>query len=134
MSETPASGGLLAATRNSAATLLATGRTRLELLGNEIRDEKLRAVHLLLLSQAVAFCLMIGLILAIALLVVVFWDSRMFVLGGFTALFALVGSFAYFALRRAMRRGQSIFATSIAQLGEDLQQLRTAAGNESRPD
>ena len=133
MSETPA-GGLLAATRHSAATLLATGRTRLELLGNEIRDEKLRAVHLLLLSQAVAFCLMIGLILAIALLVVVFWDSRVFVLGGFTALFALVGSFAYFALRRAMRRGQSIFATSIAQLGEDLQQLRTAAGNESRPD
>lgn len=134
MSETPASGGLLAATRNSAATLLASGRTRLELLGNEIREEKLRAVHLLLLSQAVAFCLMISLILAIALLVVVFWDSRVFVLGGFTALFALIDSFAYIALRRAMRRGQSIFATSIAQLGEDLQQLRTAAGNESRPD
>ncbi len=134
MSETPASGGLLAATRNSAATLLASGRTRLELLGNEIREEKLRAVHLLLLSQAVAFCLMISLILAIALLVVVFRDSRVFVLGGFTALFALIGSFAYIALRRAMRRGQSIFATSIAQLGEDLQQLRTAAGNESRPD
>lgn len=133
MSETPA-GGLLAATRHSAATLLATGRTRLELLGNEIREEKLRAVHLLLLSQAMAFCLMIGLILAIALLVVVFWDSRVFVLGGFTALFALLGGFAYFALRRAMRRGQSIFATSIAQLGEDLQQLKTAASNESGPD
>mgnify|MGYP000893412103 CR=1 FL=1 len=58
--------GLLSATRNGVATLLSAGRTRLELLGNEIREEKLRAVRLLLLSQVVAFCLMVGTIVAVA--------------------------------------------------------------------
>jgi len=63
------SSGLFAAARNSAATLLTAGRTRLELLGNEIKEEKLRAVHLLLVSQLLAFCLALGTILGVALLV-----------------------------------------------------------------
>ena len=37
-----ASAGLLSALRNIAATVLASGKTRLELLSNEIEVEKLR--------------------------------------------------------------------------------------------
>ncbi|MBK7952806.1 MAG: phage holin family protein [Candidatus Accumulibacter sp.] len=134
MSETPVSGGLLAATRNSAATLLATGRTRLELLGNEIKEEKLRAVRVVLLSQVAAFCLMIGTILAVGLLIVVFWDNRLLVLGGFIAFFWAAGGFAYVALRRSLSSTRKPFASSIAELGEDLRQLRGAARNESGTD
>jgi uncharacterized membrane protein YqjE len=99
-SASSASGGLLAATRNSAATLLATGRTRLELLANEISEEKLRAVHLLLLSQVAAFCLMVATILAIGVLLVLFWDNRLAILGGLTAFFLAGSGLAYLALRR----------------------------------
>jgi len=134
MSEAPGSGGLLAATKNSAATLLAAGRTRLELLGNEIREEKLHALRLLFLSQIFAFCLMVGTILAVALLIVVFWDHRVLVLGGFVASFFVVGGFAYVALRRSLHSDRRLFSASIAELGEDLRQLKGAARNESATD
>lgn len=128
------SGGLLAATKNSAATLLASGRARLELLGNEIREEKIHAVSILLLAQMVAFCLMVGSILTVLLLVVLFWDNRVVVLGGFTALFLAGGGFAYLSLRRSMSDPRRIFASSISELEEDLRQLKGTAGNESRTD
>lgn len=124
----------MAATKNSAATLLAAGRTRLELLGNEIREEKLHALRLLLLSQIFAFCLMVGTILAVALLIVVFWDHRVLVLGGFVASFFVVGGFAYVALRRSLHSDRRLFSASIAELGEDLRQLKGAARNESATD
>ena len=124
----------MAATKNSAATLLAAGRTRLELLGNEIREEKLHALRLLLLSQIFEFCLMVGTILAVALLIVVFWDHRVLVLGGFVASFFVVGGFAYVALRRSLHSDRRLFSASIAELGEDLRQLKGAARNESATD
>lgn len=124
----------MAATKNSAATLLAAGRTRLELLGNEIREEKLHALRLLLLSQIFAFCLMVGTILAVALLIVVFWDHRVLLLGGFVASFFVVGGFAYVALRRSLHSDRRLFSASIAELGEDLRQLKGAARNESATD
>ena len=136
MSETPgsASGGLLAATRNSAATLLAIGRTRLELLGNDLKEEKLRAVRVLLLSQVLAFSLMVGTILAITLLVVVFWDNRVLLLSSFTVISLASGGIAYAALRRALRTDHQPLAASVAELAEDLRQMKGAASNESRSD
>lgn len=135
MSETSTgSGGLLAAATRSAATLLASGRTRIELLGNELHEEKLRAVSLLLVSLAVAFCLMFGTMLAITLLLVVFWDTRVVLLGGFTVLFFAIGGLTYLALKRALRAPRSIFRASLAELGEDIRQLRGAVGNESTTD
>ena len=136
MSETPgsASGGLLAATRNSAATLLAIGRTRLELLGNDLKEEKLRAVRVLLLSQVLAFSLMVGTILAITLLVFVFWDNRVLLLSSFTVISLASGGIAYAALRRALRTDHQPLAASVAELAEDLRQMKGAASNESRSD
>ncbi|HOG02583.1 MAG TPA: phage holin family protein [Accumulibacter sp.] len=129
MSETTGSGGggLLAAARNSAATLLASGRTRLELLGNEIKAEKLRAVHLLLVSQTVAFCLLVGILLAIALLLVLFWDNRVALLGSFSCLFFVIAGLAYLALKRLTEAPENLFSTSIAELEEDLRRLHDTA-------
>jgi len=130
MSQTPGSGGLLAATKNSAATLLASGRTRLELLGNEIKEEKLRAVRILLLAAVLAISLMVGTLLLVGLLTIVFWDNRVPLLCGLTGFFLLLAGFSYAALRRSMRTGTGIFSASIAALGEDLGQLKGASGNE----
>lgn len=139
MSNTPAStgsssSGLLVGARNSAATLLSTGRTRLLLLGNELKEEKLRAVRLLLLSQMVAFCLAVGTILLIGLLVVTFWESRAIVLASAAAAFIACSGFAYAALKRAIQRPDPVFAASLAELAEDVRQLKRAARDEPRTD
>ena len=134
MNETPArtgSNSLFGSARNGAAALLSTGRTRLELLGNELKEEKLRAVRLLLLSQLLAFCLAIGMILLVAMLVVIFWESRVIVLACAVGLFVVGSGFAYAALKRAMHRPDRLFAASVAELGEDLRQLKGAARDEA---
>lgn len=76
--------GLFRALKNIAVTLLASGKTRLELLGNEIEAGKLRAIRLLLLAQGMAFCFAFCMLLAVAWMTVLFWDSRVIVLGAST--------------------------------------------------
>ncbi len=139
MSDTTGSAGrsgrsLFAGTRNGAIALLGTGRTRLELLGNELKEEKLRAVRLLLWSQMLAFCVALGTILLVGLLVVVFWEQRVVLLASGGALCIACGALAYSALQRSMRRPDHLFAASLAQLEEDLRQLKQAAGDESSTD
>lgn len=125
-------GGLFAAAKNSAATLLSAGRTRLELLGIELKEEKLRAIRLLLVSQLLAFCLALGTIIGVALLVVVFWDDRVAVLGGFCAFFFVVAGLAYSRLRSAIMSPDHMFSASLAEIGNDLGELQAAARDETR--
>lgn len=120
---------MLAALRNIAASLLATGKTRLELLGNEIEEEKLRAMRLLLLAQAMVFCFGVATLLATALLTMLFWDNRLVVVGLACAVFVAGGAYAYSRFKRATQRPDAVFAASIAELKEDLRQLKAAAGH-----
>ena len=122
--------GLSAALKGVAATLLASGKTRLELLGNEIEEEKLRAMQLLLLAQGMVYCFGVGVILLVALISVLFWDSRLFVLGVFALLFLLAGGFFLARFKKATQRPDRVFAASLAGLKEDLRQLKAAMGHE----
>ncbi|MBW7902001.1 MAG: phage holin family protein [Rhodocyclaceae bacterium] len=126
-------GGLLAALRNSAATLVATARTRIELAGNELASERIRLVRLLLFAVGALFCLGVGVLLLFALVVALNWEQRALVLGGGAALFLLGGGLLLFAALRANDRRQA-FAATIAELEEDLRQLRAAAGHGKKPD
>ncbi len=131
MSDSRANSGLFAALKDVAATLLAGGKTRLELLGNEIEEEKLRAMQLILVAQGMVFCFGVGTLLAVALLTALFWDSRLLVLGASAAVFLVFGGVFYAAFKRATQRPEHIFAASIAELQEDLHQLKAAVGHES---
>ena len=122
--------GLFAALKGVAATLLASGKTRLELFGNEIEEEKLRAMQLLLLAQGMVYCFGVGVILLVALISVLFWDSRLFVLGVFALLFLLAGGFFLARFKKATQRPDRVFAASLAELKEDLRQLKAAMGHE----
>lgn len=126
--------GLFTSLKNVSATLLATGRTRLELLGNEFEEEKLRVTRLLLIAEAMMFCLGVGVLLFIALLAILFWDNKTAIVGGFAGLFLLLGGVFYQALMRATQRQEKPFANSLAELEEDLRQLKAAARNESSAD
>ena len=107
-----------------------SGRTRRELLANEIEVEKIRAIQLLLMAQGLVFCFGVGIVLAIALLVGVFWEQRLLVLGIFSAIFFALGGFFLARFRAASRRPDKIFAASLAELQEDLHQLKAMAGHE----
>jgi uncharacterized membrane protein YqjE len=133
LSAQPGGDGLFAAVKNLAATLVAMGRTRLELLGNEVEAEKLRALRLLLLTQALMFCLGLGVLLGVVLIVLLMWDQRIAVVGVFTALFIGLAVYFYAAIRHALRRPEPVFAASLAELKEDLRQLKAASSNGQTP-
>jgi uncharacterized membrane protein YqjE len=130
MNDSRESSGLFAALKNVAATLLASGKTRLELLGNEIEEEKLRAVQLVLMAQGMVFCLGVGTLLAVALLTALFWDNRLSILGACAGLFFVLGGVFIALFKRATQRPERVFAASIAELEEDLRQLKAAVGHE----
>lgn len=133
MSATPGAGeagGLLAALRDTAATLLAMARTRVELAGNELETERLRLVRALFLGISALFCFGVGLLLLIGLVLVIHWESRLLVLSLLGAGFVIAGFFLFAAMKRANRRHQA-FAATIAELEEDLRQLRAVAHDKS---
>ncbi len=126
--------GLFAALKNIAATLLSSGKTRLELLVNEIEEEKLRAINLLLMAQGMVFCLCAGTLIAVFFLSALFWENRLFVLGAAAGFFLVLGLVFFALFKRATQRPEKMFAASIAELQEDLRQLKAAVGHESPPE
>ncbi|MFC5301959.1 phage holin family protein [Azospira restricta] len=136
MSSTPGSGeagGLFAALRTSAVTLVATARTRIELAGNELAGERIRLVRLLVLGIAALFCVGVGILLLVGLVVALAWEQRVLVLGGFAAAFLIAGGLLFAAMQRANDRHQ-VFAATLAELEEDLRQLRAATGHGKKAD
>lgn len=131
MNDSRANAGLFSALKGIAATVLVAGKTRLELIGNEIEEEKLRAIQLLLLAQAMAFCFAVGVVLAVGVLTLLLWDNRLLVVGFSAFVFLLLGGFFYIQYKRLTQRPDRAFAASIAELQEDLRQLKAAAGHES---
>ena len=130
MSDSGTSSGLFAALKNIAATLLAGGKTRLELLGNEIAEEKLRAVKLVLMAQGMVFCFGVGSLIAVALLTALFWEHHLLVLIASAGIFLVLGGFFYTQFKRLAHRPDHVFAASIAELQEDIRQLKAAADHE----
>ena len=125
-----ASGGLFAALKNVAVTLLATGKTRLELLGNELEEQKLLAIRLFLLLQGLVLCVGVTVLLAVALMVAAFWESRVVVLGLLVVVFLVLCGVLYSMVKGVIQRPEKVFSASIAELEEDIRQLKALAGYE----
>ncbi len=130
--EGKASAGLFSALKRIVATVLATGKTRLELLSNEIQVEKLRAVELMVTVLAMAFCFGFGIILVVALLLALFWEQRVAVLVLAVLAFFGAAAFLWGRFRQLSQRQDRLFSASIAELEQDLQQLKAMAGHESQ--
>jgi uncharacterized membrane protein YqjE len=124
----------MGALKSIAATLLDSVQTRLALLVNEIQTQKQQAVQQLWRALALLFCLWLGLLLTVALAVLLWWEQRILVLGLFTVLFLAMAGYFYAALRRNSAASAPLFAVSLAELQEDLRQLKKATGHEPKPD
>lgn len=114
--------------KSRAVTLLGIGQTRLELLGNELEVGRVTAMHQLMLALALLFCLGLGLVLAVVALTLLFWEQRLVVVSLAAALVWGLAVYFYLAMGRLARKTEPLFAASLAELQEDLRQLREASG------
>ena len=118
------SAGLFSSLQNFAATAVAIARTRLELLANELAEEKIRFGQLLLLGAVALFSLVVGAIFFAVFVTVLLWDShRLIALGGFAALFLGMGVYAGLQFRARALEGGGLFASSLVELDKDRQRL-----------
>ncbi|KAB2922932.1 MAG: phage holin family protein [Dechloromonas sp.] len=119
--------GLFAALKNSLATLLAIGRTRVELLVTELEEEKLRLMSLWSKAIAAAFLLAVGVIMAVFCLALAFWEQRVFVFGLFAALFIGGALILVASLKRQAGEPSKLFRASLNELEADVAMLRRRA-------
>ena len=120
--------------KSRAVTLLGSGQTRLELLGNELEVGRVTAMRQLMLALALLFCLGLGLVLAVVALTLLFWEQRLVVVSLAAALVWGLAVYFYLAMGRLARKTEPLFAASLAELQEDLRQLREASGRGRSPD
>jgi uncharacterized membrane protein YqjE len=109
--------------------LLGIVQTRLELVSVEVEEELARYASYLLTLLIALFCAGIAVLLAILLLVAVFWDShREAVLLCLILLFGggAVGLGLY--LRTALRNKPRLLGHTLAELSKDTSALRAARG------
>jgi uncharacterized membrane protein YqjE len=120
-----ARGGLLHSIKHLAQTLLGAAQTRLEILATEIEEERVRLEQLLLVALAAAFCLAMGIVLAIALVVLYFWDThRLAAVGMLAAAFLAAGVVFGLILRYKAKTRPTPFAITRGELAKDRAMLR----------
>ena len=116
--------GLLGSVKNLAATLVAVVQTRLLLLANEIQEESLRLWRLWLLSIVAVFFFAGSVLLFTLMVIVAFWDSyRLLAIGGFAALYLIIGVLLAIELRRSATVDSHLFVASLAELKKDHERL-----------
>ncbi|MES2050261.1 MAG: phage holin family protein [Pseudomonadota bacterium] len=108
-----------------AATLLETLHTRLELISVEVEEEMARYSSYLLWTVVALFCAGVAVLLAILLIVVLFWDShREAVLLSLIGVFGGLALYLGWWLRESMRNKPSLLSYSLAELKRDTATLR----------
>jgi len=116
--------GLMVSVKRLAGTLLAIIQTRLELLSNELEEERLRVAQMLFYGSVTLFLFGMAIVLMTMFVVVLFWDSyRLQVLGGLSVLFLVAGLLVLNALRRAAAERSKLFSTSLSELSDDIDRL-----------
>ena len=104
---------------------LQTVQTRLELLGIELQEEKLRLTSLALNAVLAGLLLGFGLMFLLVFLTVLFWEEhRLLALGISTAICLIGGLLAASKAAHAFRSGTKLFSASLAELARDRAALR----------
>ncbi len=117
---------LFVSLKNLILTLLAIGKTRAELLVNEVEEEKFRLMSLWAKAVGAAFLFAVGLVLLVAFVALVFWEQRVLVFGLAAGLFLITAVFLVLALRRQISQPSRLLRASLAELEADVAQLQRA--------
>ena len=107
-----------------AGTLVAIVHTRLDLLSADLEEDRAHLLSLLVLSLVALFCLGVGVVLVMILLVITFWDThRLLSLGVIAGFFLALGGLAWVVALRKAKSKSRLFAASLSELSKDRQQL-----------
>lgn len=120
---------MLSSLKNLSATLLAIAQTRLSLLGNELQVQKILLVQMLGLLLAMMFCAGLTILFGLGLVVSVWWEQRVLVLGMVTVVLGVVAAGCYLRLQSLLSPAHAVFDASLEALKDDMTLLRTAAQN-----
>lgn len=116
--------GLLGSIRRLLSTLTQVASTRLELLANELYEERLHLEQMLLYFFGTLLCIGMGVVLLTVLVVALFWDEhRLLVLGGLSVLFLISGALLAMKLYSLSQTKSRLFSASLAELRKDRTQL-----------
>ena len=125
--------GLFASTKGLLGTGVTLLHNRLELLGVELAEERVRLISLLAYGAAGVLCILAGLIFFAIFLTVLLWESnRLLALGAFSALFLGAGIASLTLAMSLARAGSSLFSASLAELRKDREALSTGDGTSSK--
>lgn len=118
-------GGLFDSLRALARSLLAMGQTRLELIGNEIEEQRALFLREVLLAVIAAFCLGLGVVFtALFVILIAPLEFRPHVIGLFAVIFFVVCGVLFAVLRAAHGERPRAFSTTIQELGRDRDSLQ----------
>ncbi len=110
----------MASVKRLLSTLVSIASTRLELLANELQEERLRLTQMLLFALFALFCFGLGILLLTVFIVVLFWDDhRLAVVGALTVVFFALGLLMVLLLRSKTKAKSRLFSASLAELARD---------------
>ncbi|OGT00413.1 MAG: hypothetical protein A3F73_04215 [Gallionellales bacterium RIFCSPLOWO2_12_FULL_59_22] len=120
-----AGAGLMGSVRQLLSTLASIVSTRLELMGNELQEERLHLMQMLIIALSALFCFGIGILLLAMFIVVLFWDDyRLAAMGALTVLFLAAGTLLAILLRNKAQAKSKLFSASLAELAKDRELLK----------
>jgi uncharacterized membrane protein YqjE len=109
------------------ASFIATVQTRAELVAVEVEEEALRYFTYLLLALTAMFCVGVALLLAILLVVAIYWDThRIEVLLALIIGFAGVGLFIAWKILDRYRHKPHLLEHTINELSKDIDTLKAS--------
>ena len=115
------------------ANMLAILQTRAELLAIEVEEEVLRFFSYLILSLVALVCFGIATLLAILLIIVVFWDSnRVTVIACLTAFFGVAAIVVAMGVRNCFRSKPKFLSNSMGEISKDIEMLRPSDQEQAR--
>jgi len=118
--------GLMGSAKQLLSTLTSIVSTRLELLGNELQEERLHLTQMLFFVMSALFCFGMGILLLTMFIVVLLWDDhRLVALGALSAIFFAAGTLLAILLRSKAQAKPRLFSGSLAELAKDREQLDT---------
>lgn len=122
--------GLFVSLKGLLGTSLALLQNRLQLLGIELAEERLRLLTLLTYGAVAFVCFGAGAVFLAVFITVLLWDTnRLLALGTFSALFLTGGVVSLVVARRYARAGSTLFKASLGELGKDREALQGEAGS-----
>lgn len=113
------------AIRSLSASVVALGRTRLELFGIELSEQKENAVRIGVLAAIGLLCLAMAAAVFTAFIAVLFWetDYRELAVGLLAAAWLLAGVLCLLTVSRRLKDAKHPFSLTLAELERDLDVL-----------